>query len=602
MIADFSGMLPLRDPLLLPDVNSQNAVNTWMYKGSLRGWRHNDSVYNMVQTDTQQVYRIPKSFSIADVTDYLTSTWLELPDPYMAAIRNPTVGDTYNRYYFFPSDQYNQSVNPMWPAASPGPVYNPLSQIIAGAPWLTLGIPNPATAPTVTPPGGTPSEGRAYLYTYVSAYEEEGPPSPPTVADGLTTGTWTIVIPGILSSVTTGRAIVTMRLYRTVTDSSGNATYYQVTEVPVSTSPVTINDSALDASITGNSPLSSVSYTPPPAGLQGVVMMANGIAAGFTNTREVWFSAAYLPHAWPASYAITVDYPIVGLTPNGSSLNIITSGQPFIATGTTPDTITVGKVVANEPCIARGSIVASGEGAYYVSVNGVQLLNTGGTENMTAGVYEREFLNTLQPQNWAAGKYAMIYVAFMKGQQPSFPTVVNGSAIDRSEPNTEFMYMSTNHSVLNVYNDELSGQSFVVYSDPPGTSGYVGTVRQWNPPNSVGAGSLRPYLWRSKIFRFTSPQLFKAFLVYFDIPPEVDITLGVRNTAQPQTFDQNTQYMIVNVYADGNFIVVREVQVSGEVLLIPGGYKAKFWEFEIIGQVETLFLKAASSVKELRSA
>ena len=59
-------------------------------------------------------------------------------------------------------------------------------------------------------------------------------------------------------------------------------------------------------------------------------MMANGIAAGFTNEREVWFSAAYLPHAWPPQYALTVDYPIVGLTANGTSLNIMTEGRPLL--------------------------------------------------------------------------------------------------------------------------------------------------------------------------------------------------------------------------------------------------------------------------------
>src|SRR4029077_3521031 len=109
------------------------------------------------------------------------------------------------------------------------------------------------------------------------------------------------------------------------------------------------------------------------ADLQGVVMMANGIAAGWSNEREVWFSAAYLPHAWPASYALTVDYPIVGLTANGASLNILCEGAPFIATGVTPDTMTIGRISSNEPCISRGSIVGSGEGAYYASPNGLIL-------------------------------------------------------------------------------------------------------------------------------------------------------------------------------------------------------------------------------------
>ena len=174
-------------------------------------------------------------------------------------------------------------------------------------------------------------------------------------------GTWVVVIPKPPVGYNTNTPFNPghYRLYRTVTDSQGNATYYQVTEVPINPAgPVTIHDSATDAVITANLVLNTIGYAPPPADLQGVVMMANGIAAGFSNEREVWFSAGYLPHAWPPQYALTVDYPIVGLTANGSSLNIVTEGSPFIATGVTPDTMTIGKITANEPCISLGSVVA----------------------------------------------------------------------------------------------------------------------------------------------------------------------------------------------------------------------------------------------------
>jgi hypothetical protein len=588
MIADFSGMLPLRNPLLLPDNNAQYSENTWLYEGAVRGFRIDSPVYAIEYADTQQVYRIPNS----DVNppDFINSTWLEFPDPYMAAIRNPTVGDTWNRYYFFPSNYYSSTGdNPEWPTSSPGPVYNTLARIQAGQPYYVLGIPTPTTAPTVTPPSsGTVQESRAYLYTMVSAFGEEGAPSPATVANGYTTGTWTIVIPTPAAGINTNRNLVHYRLYRTVTDTSGNATYYQVTEVPINFSgPVTINDSALDASITANQTLSTVYYTPPPAGLQGVVMMANGIAAGFTNEREVWFSEAYLPHAWPAPYAITVDYPIVGLTANGTSLNIITEGSPFIATGVTPDTITVGKIVANEPCIGRGSIISAGEGAYYASPNGYILLNTGGTTNITIQIFEKEFWYTLLPNQLVSGRYGMSIASFIK---ESSDTTINGAVIDNTDTNVPFSYINTAAPILNAMTDELSGQLFYITDQH---------VFQWNPPNG---GSLWPYVWKTKKFRFTFPQQFKAFMVLFDIPPEITVVPGIRNTDQNQVFDPTTQLLIVRVYGDGNEIVVREVQVSGEVLLIPGGAKWEQLEFQFEGQILIKFFKAATSVKELKAA
>jgi hypothetical protein len=755
-------MLPLRDPILLPDNNGQLAVNAWLYRGQVRGFRASASVYTTQYADTQQIYRIPLNDDNPPDFTSVGSLWLEFPDPFMATIRSPTVGDTYNRYYFFPSDQYNsQSNNPAWPATSPGPMYNTLANLQSGAPAYVLGIPAPTLATTVTPPatsiimypsaptgvGGTTltfgsdpvaagvlvgmnvldltdhrltaavttaaaagttvltfsstgtapnnivagmtvictsnpavifpgtvvsavspttvtvninlvdaavagdtfqfdntnqiisgttvaaitgnvvglsagvvaggvqagdtiqfisalPETRAYVYTYVNDFDEEGQPSPATVASGDGTGTWIVVIPQPPAGYNSGGDMNPghYRLYRTVTDSSGNATYYQVTEVPINPAgTVTISDSASDTSITGNLMLNTIGYAPPPAGLQGVVMMANGIAAGFTNEREVWFSAAYLPHAWPPQYALTVDYPIVGLTANGTSLNIMTQGSPFIATGVTPDTMTIGKITANEPCISRGSIVSAGEGAYYASPNGIQLLNTGGTENITLQIYEKEFHYSLLPPQWASAKYGSSYAGFVKGSPiPSDDGLgYYGFVLDSSVPNVPFTYTRFPIQIVNAYSDELSGQIFLLMSN--------GTVMQWNPP--VGSSSvtlatstsLRSWQYKTKKFRFTAKQQFKAYFCLFDVPPEVTFTPGVRNTDQSQIYNAATQYLICRVYADGNEILVREIQTSGEVLLITGGLKAELWEFQFEGIIAMRFFKCASSVKELRA-
>ena len=743
MIADFSGMAPLRDPLLLPDNNAQYADNCWLYRGQVRGFRTENYIYSVTYDDTQSVYRIPIDPQAPPDFTTVGSYWLEFPDPYMAVIRNPTVGDTFNRYYFFPSDQYaSGGTNPQWPVTSPGPVFGQLADIVAGHPLLKLGVTAPVTPPTVTAPplqvflntnadsaagastlsfadtstirvgmlasdvtdrrataspnlaaaagtniipmssttgifagmtiknvytpaavfAGTvvtavnasqvymstmftvaittgdvfqfdnanaiPSgttvksvdsgaqitlsnpivmakvyngdeiqfdtdvaETRAYVYTYVTNYSEEGQPSPATVNTGDTTGTWIITVPPPPAGYVANYNLATVRLYRTVTDSSGGATYYQVDEKPITGSTITFTDDVDTGTITGNKVLDSVGYSPPPAGLQGVVMMANGIAAGFTNEREVWFSAAYLPHAWPASYALTVDYPIVGLTANGTSLNIMTEGSPFIATGVTPDTMTIGKITANDPCIGRGSIVSAGEGAYYASPNGIQLLNTGGTTNITQGIYEKEFHYTLTPQNWTSGKYGLTYAAFIKGPPPNGH---GGFVLDQTDSNVPFSYMHFNANVLNSYSDELSGQLFILRQD--------GTVVQWNPPIPVpDVSTLLAWTWKTKQFRFTTPQQFKAFMVLFEVPPEVRINLGARNTDQGQVFNPNTQYLIIRVWADGRPVVVREIQNSGEVLLIPGGFKAEIWEFQFEGQIGMKFFKVSSSVKELRA-
>jgi hypothetical protein len=754
-IQDFSGMMPLRDALLLPDRNAQYAKNTWLYKGAVRGFRQAAQVYVTKYSDTQQVYRIPESS--AEPPDFLASKWLEFPDPYMAVIRNPVVGDQWNRYYFFPSDQYNSTgANPDWPVTRPPPqyrTYDPATNTVG--PLLVLGIPTPADppivvpAPTTTtktataaaPPGSTsltlnnttdlsdgmsitdtslttvthiltagtapsdtnpnvlvvddvtgiligmtitnntnPSgliygtsvtnivglnvtmsqdvassgvaagdsikfqniafpvaatidtngvvnsttvnmnaptagagvlvgdqiefdvtdiENRAYVYTYVSAYGEEGPASQPTNETGNPTGTWQITIPAPDPTDTTNRNLAKIRLYRTVVDASGNAAYYQVTEFPWTTGVTNYSDSFTPLEIVNNSPLTTELFTPPPTDLQGVVMMANGIAAGWSNDREIWFSAAYLPHAWPASYALTVDFPVVGLTANGASLNIMCKGSPFIATGVTPDTMTIGKISSNEPCIARGSVVSSGEGAYYASPNGVILLNSTGTMSITEFVYEKEFHNSLQPWNWAAGHYGLNYVAFIKGAglagvDPD-GLALHGFVLDKEDKNTPFCYLHFSTTVDNMYFDEISGQLFELLSD--------GKVMQWNPPiANPGTTTLWDWMWKSKQFRMAFPASFKAIKIIFEVPPEVTITPGVRNTDQNQIFNPATQWLIVRVFADGRFVMVKEVQQNEEILKIPDGFKATLWELELQGQVNVKHLKMATSVKELRKA
>ena len=438
-------------------------------------------------------------------------------------------------------------------------------------------------------------ETRAYLYTYVSAYHEEGPPSPATVEDGPTTGTWVVTVVCPTTAQMAGRNLTTIRLYRTVTDVNGDASYFMVDEIPITTAGavITYNDSLEDSDITANLPLSTVDFTGPPSDLQGVVMMANGIAVGWANQREIWFAAAYLPHAWPGVFALSVDYPIVGMTPNGASLNIVTEGVPSIATGVTPDTMTIGKISANEPCIGRGSIIGAGEGAYYASPNGYQLLNSSAAANQTLSLMDKEFWYTIQPQNFAAGRYGGSLVAFIKGSGDGDE---NGIIMDAVNPNSSFSYINTMTPLINIYNDELSGQMFYLTSNT--SMGGVGAVMQWNPPNG---GTLWDYKWKSKKFRFTAPQQFMAFEVYYDIPPEVTITPGARNTAQNQVYNQATQLLIVRIYGDGNQLVVREIQRSGETFLIPGGSKWTLIEFQLEGQVNVRLFKIASSVKELKA-
>ena len=751
-VADFSGMMPLRNAILLPDNNSQYSKNTWLYQGAVRGFRISPKVYTLQRPfTTKQVYRIPLT---NDLTDWENSLWLEFPDPYMKVIRNPTVGDQFNRYYFFPSNEFVDDGSG-WLNV---PFYAPLANIQAGGPYFTLGIPVPATTPIVTSPapaatlnasaptlpgseilhftstvgvstgmevadaantvitlntnagtsiGGdilyfadttgivagmvvydttnpaaipdftvisvTPTtvslsgavltpgvsngdsiqfsnvnvitpgttvvsltsttvtlsapvlyggvitgdaitfnivaETRAYLYTYVSSFYEEGPPSPATIQAGNPVGTWEITVYSPSSGQLVNKSLAYINIYRSVTDSTGNATFFQVAEhLPISSpsAAVIFEDSFTDAQIVNNLILASTVNTGPPDGLDNVVWMANGILAGSANGREIWFSAAYQPWAWPATYALTVDFPVVGMSAIGSMLNILTEGQPFIAAGTTPDTMTIGKITANEPCISRGSIFPAGEGVYYAAPNGLILLNTNGTINTTQFSMEKEFWETLSPEQWASGRVGLSYTAFIKGSTTS--SSITGVVLDHLEKNVPCSLLQgliePGEAMVNLYWDEPSGQLFMVHAEVVGAG-----VRWWLPPSNYNGvtpyGTLYPWIWKSKKFRLPFAAQFKAFKINFSVPSEVTITPPTpesRNNDQSQVFNPLTQYLIIRVYADGVQVVVREIIKDNEILLIPEGFKATYWEFQFEGQIYMYLFKASSSVKELKKA
>ena len=588
-IQNFAGMLPMKDASVLPDTASAYCKNAYLYAGTVQGFREAKATYTLQGSDTKQVYRIPLSNAV--VPDFISSLWLEFNDPFIAVARAPMVEDTYKRYYFFPSDKA---------LASEGPYYNTLARLQAGQPTYLLGIPSPPIAPAVTapqppvlvatlaptaPPANIVQEVRAYVYTWQSEFDEEGPPSPPTVEQGLASGTaWTIELNPPSSTATGSRTLKYTNIYRSVTALDGTASYYRVAQLPIAQE--TFLDTAIDASITSNLILPSASWTAPPADLQGVVVMANGILAGFSNTKEIWFCEPYTPHAWPAGYALTVDAPIVALAAVGSSLVVLTESTPWIATGVSPATMTLGKIASREPCISRGSAAPAGEGIYYASPNGLILVNMMGTTNVTQSFITKENWSAMGVEDFSASKYMMAYVAFAKGSKSRD----NGVMLDHVTPNVSFSWLSEPATVGNIYSDELSGSTFIVTPTQ---------VLEWNPAT---AENLLPWVWRSKQYRFPFAQQFVGGIVYFEVPSTLNIaapTSASRNTSQNQDFNASTQYLLIRAYADNKLVFVREIIENGELFLLPSGFKATYWQFEMEGQVNLKEIKFATSVKEL---
>ncbi|MGH9896665.1 MAG: hypothetical protein ACREA0_32630, partial [bacterium] len=317
------------------------------------------------------------------------------------------------------------------------------------------------------------------MVTWVTAYGEEGPPSEPHTLDGSVDDTWVVTLPSVASTdngdVGDNRIITLARIYRTVVGASGIATYFLVAEVDAS--DATYNDTDTDATVSDNSQLESTSWTGPPTDLEGFVMMANGILAGFREN-EIWFTEPYRPHAWPAAYALTVEHPIVGLGIAGQSLVVCTRGNPVIANGVNPAYITTSKLAALEPCISRGSILSAPEGVYYASANGLVLVKAAGAENITREIISRDKWQEITGGSAdKAARFGMAYYAFgtvLPGSfettafettaftQEDFSNAFEGIMIDPFNARVNFSRLSSDDPVSGVQVDSWTGEVLLI--------------------------------------------------------------------------------------------------------------------------------------------
>lgn len=456
-------------------------------------------------------------------------------------------------------------------------------------------------------------EGRAYIYTWVTEFGEEGPPSPPTVVNSWTNATWTILLftPPAADMGTT-RNIVQTNIYRAITGSNGVGTYFLVASVPVTTAAFA--DTIPDNTVANNLILPSTTWFGPPEGLQGIVMLPNGMMAGFYGNNVV-FSEPYRPHAWPIQYAQTTEFPVVGLGVTGQSLIVCTQGTPYVATGVISGGVSMTKIALHEPCISRGSIVSTHAGVFYYALNGLILVSQNGEgSNVTEQWVTREKWASLTPlKNVRAIKMASAYFGF---------GTINGTDISVAQQGFTVELASAD------------AQSFTIWPQPGGHRIGMGTLTsplsvninnvEIDPWTGIGllvmnggvyyydftdqSPTIVPAKWRSKIFQLKAKANYAAMRIFFDIPSGTPAQ-GVRNVADPQPTLGANQYGIIRVFA-GNadsldavngppLFMTREIYTSGELLRIYSGIKCEFWQFELETRVLISNLQVGTSVEEL---
>lgn len=516
-MGDFKGQIPRVHPRLIPDQFAQVATNTKLNNGAIGPLR--------ASTLTHTFLSSVRSFVLH------ASTWRG-----WSSVVNAVQGPVAQDRLYVTGD------------GSP--------KMIVGATVYPLGIATPSAAPTVTLVGTADTataETILYCYTFVSSLGEESAPSPAS-APLLWSGDLSVIVSGFLPAPT-GRAITHYRLYRSQTSALGITDFYLVAEFPVSDLSYThtLSLAPLQEALPTND------YDPPVADLSGIISMPNGMMAAFAG-RRVYFCEPFIPHAWPDKYSLTVDFEIVGLAAFGSTLAILTTGQPYVAQGTHPENMQMEKVEQNLPCVSARGIVDMGYQAIYPSTEGLVAISSQGAQIISKALWTREQWNALTPSSFIAGHYDGRYVFSHVQADTRAIGVVDVSG---DQP----FFIASSQAAAAVWNDIRTGSLYLLTGTDTGTQ-----VVKWD------SGTHLTQTWRSKLFHLQEPVNFGAILIEGD------------QIATPVSFT-------ARVYADG--ILRRTLTDFNKPARLPSGFLADRWEVEIEGNLSVTSISFAGTIEEL---
>ena len=592
-LSAFAGVAPRVGVALLKDNEAETAINTKLYSGELRSWNKPNAVSgaNNLIANAMSIYKHTDT-SGGDLWLSWTTDVNVVPSPIFDTGENPI-------YYTGSGTpkKTNSSLAEVGSAPYPGDYYE-------------MGVPAPASAPGVSAAGGSgTAESRVYLYTHISLFgtiEEESAPSPASSVVSVLPG-GTVTVSSLPAAAPAGDYHITkVRIYRAVSGST-SVIYLKVADVNIGTT--TYSDTKTASQLGGA--LTSSNYNTPPTDTQGIASMANGILVGFREN-EIFFSE---PHAWPAEYSLTVEYPIVGIGCFGESVVVATKGNPFVISGSTPQSMSQAKIPLFEPCVSKRSIVSDDTGVMYASPNGIVKIAQGFAGVATNSLFTRDEWQRKKPSTMLGAILDGAYYLFWEDITTEIQRCL---ILDRNE--TASALTETSVYTKATFVDPTSAQLYFVIED---------IVNEWEG----NANSFLSYEWLSKLFILPRPVNFSAIQVEANFE-DVDLANAlIAETAEIIAANQalfasgvdllssvnghavNTQYVNgslmsetpdevssrfiqISIYCNGNLIITKQI-TNRDTYRLPSGYKGDRWQFKVVGNVPIKAIKIAETAKEL---
>ena len=509
-IPQFSGIVPRLGPTMLANTQAQVADNVKLMSGELRSWRNPVAAYAPNQASVQSI------FKMVNGSNYAWLEWQTAVDVVTGPVADPPPGSTTpDVRLYYTGDGIPKKTN--WNLATNNGAYTGTSNSVPKPyGWMNMGVAAPTLAPIATAAGGSGLlVDTVYVYTYVSQFGtvlEESAPSPPTIVARYATGaTVSLDFTAVVAQHTAYDKIVGIRVYRVLVGAN-SATYTYIDQIqinPINGQVIPFSaavsgtvltgyiypDSIPDSSLGSAAVLASTYYTPPPAGLTGIVAMPNGMLAGFVGN-QLWFCEPYLPHAWPSIYMLTTEYPIVGLGVYNNTLVVGTTQNPYLVTGNVPSQMTQERLPMKQPCVSKASIAFDQFGVVYASPNGMVSIGPGVQDLITTQLFTRDEWQAINPSSMIGFYYNNFYIGFytVPGTTTVYSSIVLARADQPPLANFDFAAVGVyiDRATASIYAIQLSDN--VVYqldADPVNNTNYTWTSKRFFLPEVTAFAALR---------------------------------------------------------------------------------------------------------------
>lgn len=628
VIEGFREMIPRVTDHLLPIQSGSQVVNAKLSKGDFRAWRRPLKTQALTEATLKTIMQYTENDNLNWVAFEEDVNWFN----------SPLTGESYERVYYSGLSEPRVFANDL--ASSP---FDQTSD------YYKLGVPAPAAAPTIGSYTGSGANYRAYVYTYVNAYGEEGPPSAVDSISDYDTGN--VDIDGITAAPAT-RQIDKIYLYRTSSSGSGVATFRFVLQATWFSAAASYTAGA-DYVIYGNdvylctinhsgawnggnftsgenvtdANLSTVTlpsqyWDPPPAALKGLVILPNGVAAGFTGN-DVYLSEPYQVHAFPESYIVSISQTIIGLGTFGNNIVVVTNGKPFIISGENPAQVSSRELKGFYPGLSKQSIVSSEYGVQYVCREGIVRVNDAGVTIDTAQFMDPTDWETYYAASVRGVVYSGKYFAFYQDAD----TVFHGLIIDYAAGGV----VELSFEIYCGYVSESDGQLYIGVndeydeSDPPDAKPLC--IKEWE-------GDAYNYMYakfKSKRFVLSAPVNFACARIIYDqefyddvvqaiadddVLEDLNATIfagdimGAVNDDPVNELSVNGDLLydlsgasinpsiVFRVYEGGNLKFTKTIS-DNKIFKLNSGYKSKKYKFEIEGNIPIQRLDVATSSEEI---